>query len=252
MEKQEYRILIKHCFLMGKTPEQSLQWLQKCYPTSAPSRTTVYRWFSEFKMGRTSTEDAPRSGRPIEATNSEIVKQVHRIVLDDRKVKLRELAEAVGISKERVGYILHDVLEMKKLSARWVPRFLTVHQKQQRVDDSKAGLALLRRNRADFFRRFVTMDETWVHYHTPESNRQSAEWLKSHESRPKRPKVQRSAGKVMASVFWDAHGIIYIDYLQKGRTVTGEYYAELLDKLNDEIKKKTTPYGEEKNSVPSR
>jgi len=42
----------------------------------------------------------------------------------------------------------------------------------------------------------------------------------------------------MASVFWDAHGIIFIDYLQKGRTVTGEYYAALLDKLNDEIKKK--------------
>jgi len=53
MEKQEYRTLIKHCFLMGKTSEQSLKWLQKCYSTSAPSRTTVYRWFSEFKMGRT-------------------------------------------------------------------------------------------------------------------------------------------------------------------------------------------------------
>jgi len=47
---------------------------------------------------------------------------VHRIVLSDRKVKLRELAEAVGISKERAGYILYNVLEMKKLSARWVPR----------------------------------------------------------------------------------------------------------------------------------
>ncbi|XP_018337766.1 PREDICTED: histone-lysine N-methyltransferase SETMAR-like [Trachymyrmex septentrionalis] len=143
VEKQEYRILIKHCFLMGKTSEQSLQWLQKCYPTSAPSRTTVYRWFSEFKMGRTSTEDAPRSGRPKEATNAEIVKQVHRIVLSDRKVKLRELAEVVGISKERAGYILHDLLEMKKLSARWVPRLLTVDQKQQRVDDSTAAMAKL-------------------------------------------------------------------------------------------------------------
>ncbi|EGI59205.1 Histone-lysine N-methyltransferase SETMAR, partial [Acromyrmex echinatior] len=139
---------------------------------SAPSRTTVYRWFSEFKMGRTSTEDAPRSGRPKEATNAEIVKQVHRIVLSDRKVKLCELTEAVGISKEQAGYILHDVLEMKKLLARWVPRLLTIDQKQQRVDDSTAGLALLQRNRADFFRRFVTMNETWIHYHTPESNRQ--------------------------------------------------------------------------------
>ncbi|XP_011068812.1 PREDICTED: histone-lysine N-methyltransferase SETMAR-like [Acromyrmex echinatior] len=180
-------------------------------------------------MGRTSTEDASRSRRPKEATNAEIAKQVHRIVLSDRKVKLRELTEAVGISKERAGYILHDVLEMKKLLAQWVPRLLTIDQKQQRVDDSTAGLALLQHNRADFFRRFVTMNETWVHYHTPESNRQSAEWLKSHESRPKRPKDQRSAEKVMASVFWDAHGIIFIDYLQKGRTVTREKGIQMLE-----------------------
>jgi len=121
--------------------------------------------------------------------------------LSDRKVKLRELAEAMGISKERAGYILYDLLEMKKLSARWVPRLLTVDQKQQRVDDLTSNLTLLQRNRADFFRRFVTMDKTWIHYYTPESNKQSAEWLGSHESRPKRPKDQRSAGKVMASVF---------------------------------------------------
>ncbi|KYN18938.1 hypothetical protein ALC57_08781 [Trachymyrmex cornetzi] len=64
---------------------------------------------------------------------------------------------------------------MKKLSARWVPRLLTVDQKQQRVDDSTAGLALLQRNRANFFRRFETMAETWIHYHTSEFIRQSAE-----------------------------------------------------------------------------
>lgn len=80
-------------------------------------------------MSCTSTEDATCSGRPKEAMNPEIVKQVHRIVLSDCKVKLRELAEVVGISKERVGYILHDVLDMKKLSTRWVPRLLTVDQK---------------------------------------------------------------------------------------------------------------------------
>ena len=32
----------------------------------------------------------------------------------------------------------------------------------------------------------------------------------------------------MASVFWDACGIIYIDYLEKGRTITVVYYAALL------------------------
>jgi len=202
-------------------------------------------------MGRTSTKDAPRSGRQKEATNAEIVKQVHRIVLSDRKVKLRELAEAMGISKERAGYILHDVLKIKKLSARSVPRLLTVDQKQQRVDDSTAGLTLLQRNRADFFRLFVTMDETWVHYYTPESNRQSVEWLKSHDSQPKWPKDQRSAGKVMASVFWDAHGHNLHRLPAEGRNSYGRVLCSVIGQTERRNKEKTAPYGKEKSSVPS-
>ena len=56
------------------------------------------------------------------------------------------------------------------------------------------------------------------------------------ESAPKRPKTQQLVGKVVASVFWDAHGVISIDYLEKGRTITGAYYAALLDRLVDEIR----------------
>ena len=67
------------------------------------------------------------------------------------------------------------------------------------------------RNKSDFLRRYVTMDETWIHHVTPESKRSSSEWTAAGEPRPKRPKAQQ--GKVMASVFWDAHGIIFIDYL---------------------------------------
>jgi hypothetical protein len=61
------------------------------------------------------------------------------------------------------------------------------------------------------------MDETWlIHYTSDESNRQSVERTERDESNPKRGKTQRSAGKVMASDFWDARGIILIDYLEKG------------------------------------
>ena len=42
----------------------------------------------------------------------------------------------------------------------------------------------------------------------------------------------------MASVFWDAHEVIFIYYLERGRTITGAYYAALLDRLVDEIRKK--------------
>ena len=51
-------------------------------------------------------------------------------------------------------------------------------------------------------------------------------------------------------VFWDAHGIIYINYLEKGKYINSDYYIELLVRLKDEIAKKTTAH-EEKNHLSS-
>ena len=50
--------------------------------------------------------------------------------------------------------------------------------------------------------------------------------------------MQQSAGKVMASVFWDAYGIISIDYVEKGKYINSDHYIELLVRLKDEIAKK--------------
>lgn len=49
MEKSEFRVLIKHCFLMGKNTVQAKQWLDKCYSDSAPSRQMIEKWFADFK-----------------------------------------------------------------------------------------------------------------------------------------------------------------------------------------------------------
>ena len=45
----------------------------------------------------------------------EIVDKIHEMILDDRKMKVRELAYAVSISTERVHHILHEYFVMKKL-----------------------------------------------------------------------------------------------------------------------------------------
>ena len=92
------------------------------------------------------------------------------------------------------------------------------------------------------------MNETWIHHFTPESKRASAEWRRENESRPKRPKTQQSAGKIMASVFWDMHGILLIDFLPKGQPINSDYYITLLDRLEDAIKKKR-PHMAKKNPM---
>jgi len=56
---------------------------------SSPSFSTIKKWAAEFKRGRTSLEDYPCEGRPKDATTPEIIEQVHDMVLDDRRMKVR-------------------------------------------------------------------------------------------------------------------------------------------------------------------
>ncbi|KAL6257504.1 hypothetical protein P5V15_011074 [Pogonomyrmex californicus] len=238
MEKIEYRAVIKFLHLKGNTPAQIKIELDAVYGDSAPSFATVKRWAAEFKRGRTSLADDERSGRPKTATTADNIENIHQMVLDDRRIKVREIAEAMGISKERVCHILTEELDMRKLFARWVPRLLTLDQKRIRMNISKALLERFKRNESDFLRRFITVDETWIHHYIPETKEQSKQWTAKGEPAPKKVKTVPSAGKVMATVFWDSHGIVCIDYLEKGKTITGAYYASLLDKLKAEIAKK--------------
>ncbi|XP_033213329.1 protein GVQW3-like [Belonocnema kinseyi] len=143
MEKSEFRVLIKHYNLRKKTISETKAKLNKYYPDSAPSIGTIHKLFIEFRCGRTSTVDAERSGRPKEVTTPENVEKIHDMMLNDTKVKLREVANVVGISLERVGNIVHSVLGMKELCARWVPRLLTVDQKRIRVTTSQLGFELV-------------------------------------------------------------------------------------------------------------
>ena len=197
----------------------------------------VQKWFTETRCGRTSTETIPSPGPPNEITTPEMINKIYDIVLNDPKVEVREVAEIVSISTEHVVNILHTHLCMRKLCARWVPQLLAIDQKRIRVTISEKNLAYFNRNTKKFLRRFVTMDETRIHHYTLESREGSKQWVKPDESAPKCPKTQQLAGKVMASVFWDTHGVIFIDYLDKGRTITEAYYAALLDRLVDEIRK---------------
>ena len=66
----------------------------------------------------------------------------------------------------------------------------------------------------------MTVDETWIHWYTPKTKEQLKQWTLLGECAPKKVKTVISTGKVMATVFWDSQGVIYIDYVEKGKTVT--------------------------------
>ena len=77
-----------------------------------------------------------------------------------------------------------------------------------------------RRNPNDFLSRLVTMEETWLYHYESETKQQSVEWRHISSPRPRKFRVQKSAGKVLASIFWDQEGILLTDYLPKGQLST--------------------------------
>ena len=100
---------------------------------------------------------------------------------------------------------------MRKLTVRWVPKSLSDEQMATRASVCSALLKRFR-SKDEFLLRLVTVDEAWVHYYEPENKAQSRQWVGPGSPRPKKFKTQPSAGKVMATVFWDAEGVIMLNF----------------------------------------
>ena len=114
----ETRAVIKHFFFMqGKAPKEIHAILIETLGEHAPSYATAKHLVAQFKRSDFfSTRDAPRPGRPKTVTTPEISDQTHELILDDRQISAISIAEQLGISCERVGSIIHEDLDMRKLS----------------------------------------------------------------------------------------------------------------------------------------
>jgi len=92
---------------------------------------------AQFKPGNFSTCDAPRPGRLKTVTTPEIIDQIHELILENRRISAKSRTEQLGISRERVESIIHEDLDIRKLSANWVPKCLIAGKKPQRCQSSE-------------------------------------------------------------------------------------------------------------------
>ena len=62
------------------------------------SITRIKEWYNRFKDGSTSVDSEPRHGRPSTSRNDNAINQVRTLVMQDRRITVRELAGEVGVS----------------------------------------------------------------------------------------------------------------------------------------------------------
>jgi len=111
-------------FLQAKAPKEIHAILIETFGEHAPSYATIKNWVAQFKRGDFSTCVAPHPGQPKTVTAPEIIDQVHELILADGRISAKSIAEHLGISRERVGSVIHENLDTRKLSAKWVPKCL--------------------------------------------------------------------------------------------------------------------------------
>ena len=133
----EQRYCTKFCQKLGDSQVETTGNIQRVFGDDAMGITQIKEWYNRYKDGRTSVESYARSGRPSTSRNDELIDQVRALVMQDRRVTAQELAEEVGISTDSVHSVLTDDWAMRRVSAKFVPKLLTMEQKQLRLKSRK-------------------------------------------------------------------------------------------------------------------
>ena len=218
----------------GISAAETLRMLQKAFGDQALSRTTTFDWYKMFKEGRELVEDEERPGKEKTSADEAHVKKIKEMLLENRRLTTRELAEAVGISKGSATTIVTDILGLKRVKSRMVPKTLNFFEKERRVSICEEMIS----DYQHVYKCIITRDETWIYAYDPETTDQSSEYRARGEPRPKKSCQSRSKVKVMLTVFFDYRGVVHYEFLPPGQTVNKEYYLSVMRRLREAIRKK--------------
>jgi hypothetical protein len=114
-----------------------------------------------------------------------------------------------------------------------MPRELKGQEKMNRTGLSLQHLLQYADEREDMLNRFITGDESWVHYYQLKSKRASMQWTHPSSPSTKKFNVMPSAGRVMLTMFWDSRGVLFAPFQKCGENVNSALYCEILLKLRD-------------------
>ncbi|GIX93649.1 histone-lysine N-methyltransferase SETMAR [Caerostris darwini] len=205
----EVRVVIRFLWTRIVSASDIHSQIVEVYSEEAMSRQHVAKWCRSFQSGRQDVENRTMavSGRASSSKTENNTAQVEEMIQNDRRV-----------------------------CARWVPRALSDEHKATRMMCSHTFLQRYHSDGRHFIDHIVTGDKTWLHHFVPTSKK--VEWKHPGSPATKKFKVTPSAGKVMATIFWDSCGVIPLDYLERGQTIHADHYSATLTRIQEGIRRK--------------
>ncbi|UYV60871.1 hypothetical protein LAZ67_1002648 [Cordylochernes scorpioides] len=242
----DQRTCIKFCVKNEIKCADAFRILTVAYGEATLDRNNVYRWYKMFSEGREDVNDEERAGRPSTSTTDEKINEVEKMILANRRITVREVAEELNISIGSCHSIFINDLGMRRVAAKFVPKLLNCDQKQHRMNIANEMLDSVRDD-PNLLQRVITGVEAWVYGYDVETKAQSSQWKLPHEPRPKKARQVRSNVKVLLTVFFDCRGVVHHEFLPQGRTVNKEYYLQVMRNLREEIRQKRPDLWKNKN-----
>ena len=191
----EQRTVIKLYVKLGKNMSEIKEDLQKVYGDSRFTNSCIHKWFHRFSDGRKSVKDDLRSGRKVTVSVDKRIATIEEYVMKDRRITVRQVGENFGYVTAQD--ILTNVLRMRRVCARWVPRLLVPEQKTVRVQICTELQQRLSDEGDSFLNKVLTCDETWFLFFELESKQQSSMWKHSWFQSPVKARLSKSVDKVM-------------------------------------------------------
>jgi [histone H3]-lysine36 N-dimethyltransferase SETMAR len=220
-----------------QTVKKIKELVDEAFGDMALKKTQIYDIVKKVRAGKNASDQRHLNGKKTKRTES-LVAAVAAAVEKDRRVTLQELSSVHNTSYGTIRRILKEELGLTKKSARWVPKLLSEEQKQQRVDRCQDFVNMVQRRSKAVLDNIVTMDESAVSFHTPETKQQSKQWVKKGQPGPLKARVHATRSKQMVLVFFDSRGVIYTDYVAKGSTVNSQYIISALGRFLKTFKQK--------------
>ncbi|UYV75446.1 hypothetical protein LAZ67_13000301 [Cordylochernes scorpioides] len=117
-----------------------------------------------YQEGREDVNDEVRAGRPSTSTTDEKINEVEKMILANRRITVREVAEDLNISIGSCHSIFNNDLGMRRVAAKFVPKLLNCDQKQHRMNIANEMLDSVRDD-PNLLKRVITGDEAGVVHH---------------------------------------------------------------------------------------
>ena len=172
----------------------------------------------------------------VQCRNDNNVEKISQLLLQNRHLLLRMLADEVNIGNDTVRKTVVEDLRKRKICSRFVPHSLTPEQKDRRIAACR-DLITTADSDPHFFKKIVTGDETWCSAYGPTAKRQSTAWVGETSPRPKKLRFQKSRVKTMLVVFFDWQGVIHKEFVSEGQTINAVNYKGVMERLVNRIQR---------------